>query len=45
MHTHAIKLDKYIIVTCAVLNEEEINSLYIHLTNFVSNFSLKLMQQ
>ena len=44
MHTHAIKLDKYIIVTCAVLNEE-INSLYIHLTNFVSNFSLKLMQQ
>ena len=44
MYTHAIKLDKYIIVTCAVLNEE-INSLYIHLTNFVSNFSLKLMQQ
>ena len=44
MHTHAIKLDKYIIVACAVLNEE-INSLYIHLTNFVSNFSLKLMQQ
>ena len=44
MHTHAITVDKYIIVTCAVLNEE-INSLYIHLTNFVSNFSLKLMQQ